>query len=666
MNQSITRQNHYHMVSVASDKPWDFTAVYSLLNTLSEDNTPHKALTPIKRNNDSQDKEPSKEDTKQNTINNTTTKSDPASGLGDFSQLWQFLDTPPPTRKSDHLSPNTSPTLHHRIPAKIEYTSDGAAYNYPASAKKLQWRDEVNDGTLTDVAPAMSDGEPSKLSKKQRKKLNRRKRMEEAEDARRAVSDMESEAEMPTTPRNPAAKASIHTVPTAGVHKYKLRARDENGRAITPQSSPVQQKKTPKKQDGVVAVPFSETTNIPHNDESKVKEDALRVQVAEAGRKVLARYNSEPPESQPVPSGEKVVKKEWPVSKPYDAKALSMLPAFVRPNRSLAPRTNKSTVEATSQSSSPPKQPEMAVATWTTPSKPSSRFSIQPITIRPPEDRHWALLLKLINHFWEDKRYLVAPANLSNHSSSPTGIHVFIDASNILIGFRDALKRARGIPPHVRVPRVDISFDSLALLLERRRPIAKRVLAGSTPHIPAFDIAKSIGYECCILDKVYKARELTDRQRYFMSQDAKASLRRSQRRKSNATPGGDSEGYASAASTSSTDAPNTLAAIPTHAPEKFVEQGVDEILHLKILESIIDADEPTTIVLATGDAAQAEYSGGFMKMVERALEKGWRVELVSWKAGVSQLYLKRGFRERWGERFRVVELDGWVEEMLEM
>ncbi|KAF2218440.1 hypothetical protein BDZ85DRAFT_208114 [Elsinoe ampelina] len=279
----------------------------------------------------------------------------------------------------------------------------------------------------------------------------------------------------------------------------------------------------------------------------------------------------------------------------------------------------------------------MAVTTWTTPSKPSARFSIQPITIRPPEERHWALLLKLINHFWEDKRYLVAPANLSNHSSSPTGIHVFIDASNILIGFHDALKRARGIPSHVRVPRVDISFDSLALLLERRRPIAKRVLAGSTPHIPAFDIAKSIGYECCILDKVYKARELTDRQRFFI-----------------------------AGSTSSTDAPNALADIPTHAPEKFVEQGVDEILHLKILESIVDADEPTTIVLATGDAAQAEYSGGFMKMVERALEKGWRVELVSWRAGVSKLYLKRGFRERWGERFRVVELDGWVEEMLEM
>ncbi|KAF4552508.1 Hypothetical protein D9617_10g074900 [Elsinoe fawcettii] len=653
------------MTSVSSDKTWDFSAAYSLLKTLSGDNIPYKPLTPTKRNDESQSAHPLGDDSKADASPNDSTKyTNPAAGLGDFNRIWQYLGTPPPTKANNAtVSPQTSPTLRYQLPVKTEYTSDGAAYTIPASAKKLQWRDEVNDGTLTDVAPAMSDGEPSKLSKKQRKKLNRKKRMEHAEEVRRAVSDMESEAEMPATPRNPAAKASIHNIPVQATHKYKLRQRDESGRVLTPQSSPEQQKK-PKKQDSVVAVPFSDKTNLPKGDDEKAKEDALRVQVAEAGRKVLARYNSEPPEPQAPPLQEKVVKKEWPVSNPYDQKALSFLPASVRPRPSPGPTTNGSTgpisdgsVEYSQiQSTSPPKQPAQ---TFHTPSK--SRISIQPITIRPPEERHWALLLKLLQHFWEDKPHLVKPATLTNHTTDPLGIHVFIDASNILIGFHDALKRARGIPLHMRVPRVDISFDSLALLLERRRPIAKRVLAGSTPEIPAFDIARKIGYECNILDKVFKARELTERQRYFMAQDASR-----RRRKSNARSGGESEADVDSGSASLSDPEDKHADIPTHAPEKYVEQGVDEILHLKMLESIVDAATPTTIVLATGDAAKAEYSGGFMRMVQRALEKGWRVELVSWRQNVSQLYLKKDFRRKWGEKFRVVELDEWVEEMLEM
>ena len=98
----------------------------------------------------------------------------------------------------------------------------------------------------------------------------------------------------------------------------------------------------------------------------------------------------------------------------------------------------------------------------------------------------------------------------------------------------------------------------------------------------------------------------------------------------------------------------------------MIEQGVDEILHLKILESIVDADTPSTIVLATGDAAQAEYSEGFMAMVERALKKGWKVELVSWSKNISMMYSRREWVETWGERFRVVFLDDYAEELLEM
>ena len=67
------------------------------------------------------------------------------------------------------------------------------------------------------------------------------------------------------------------------------------------------------------------------------------------------------------------------------------------------------------------------------------------------------------------------------------------------------------------------------------------------------------------------------------------------------------------------------------------------------------------MVLATGDAAEAEFSGGFMRMVERALGKGWRVELACWKHNMSAAYRSHDFRQKWGARFRVIELDDFAE-----
>lgn len=202
-----------------------------------------------------------------------------------------------------------------------------------------------------------------------------------------------------------------------------------------------------------------------------------------------------------------------------------------------------------------------------------------------------------------------------------------------MIGFHDALKLARGLSITTRIRRQPISFHNLSLILERGRPAAKRVLVGSD-NFPAITEAKLIGYETNILERVHKAKELTPRQKKF--------------RNANGTSG--------QSSGSETNA--------THAPEKWVEQAVDEILHLKILESIVDAREPSTIVLATGDAAEAEYSQGFLKMVERALEKGWKVELVSFKHNTSGAYKRKDFRTRWAQQFKIIELDEYVEELL--
>ena len=201
-----------------------------------------------------------------------------------------------------------------------------------------------------------------------------------------------------------------------------------------------------------------------------------------------------------------------------------------------------------------------------------------------------------------------------------------------MIGFHDALKISRGLSLRCRIGRQPISFHHLSIILERGRPTAKRVLVGSD-NFPSIQEAKRLGYETNILDRVHKAKELTPRQMKYRNVNGAAS-----------------------------SGSETTAAM--YAPEKWVEQAVDEILHLKILESVVDAEKPSTIVLATGDAAEAEYSQGFLKMVERALGKGWKVEVCSFRRSISGSYRKKEFRAKWGQQFEIIEMDSYVQELL--
>lgn len=290
------------------------------------------------------------------------------------------------------------------------------------------------------------------------------------------------------------------------------------------------------------------------------------------------------------------------------------------------------------------------------------RHELLPVAYQTAADRNWTLLLKLLKNFPSERDSLLSPLQLSINRPQPNGIHVFVDASNILIGFHDALKRARGIPAGARVPRPDLSFHALALLLERRRPVTKRVLAGSTPEISAFEEARQVGYETCILDKVFKAKELTERQKRFATRAMSSSSERY---------------YASGSASDGNGNTPSADALPLQQP-KWIEQAVDEILHLKMMESIVDTDisagaaaspaeavatQAPTMILATGDAAEAEYSPGFMKMVERALGKGWNVEVVAWGANISMGYRRMEKKAQWGQRFQIIELDDYAEEL---
>ncbi|KAL8909263.1 MAG: hypothetical protein Q9207_000273 [Kuettlingeria erythrocarpa] len=251
------------------------------------------------------------------------------------------------------------------------------------------------------------------------------------------------------------------------------------------------------------------------------------------------------------------------------------------------------------------------------------------------------LMTKLKERFVDDRPCLMSlstrPFTSTGDNGTQDGIHVFVDASNIMIGFHDAVKVSRGLPLQARI-RCQLSFDRLALILERGRPASKRVLVGSD-NLDAIDEAKRIGYEANILDRVLKAKELTPRQKKF-----------SCRANGSGTSGG-------------SGSETTAAAV--FAKEKWVEQAVDEILHLKILESVVDAKKPSTMVLATGDAAEAEYSQGFLRMAERALEKGWKVELVSFRKNMSGMYKRKEFKSKWKGKFTIVELDKYMEELLD-
>lgn len=198
-----------------------------------------------------------------------------------------------------------------------------------------------------------------------------------------------------------------------------------------------------------------------------------------------------------------------------------------------------------------------------------------------------------------------------------------------MIGFHDCLKLSRGIPLSTRIKRVPMNFHTLNLIISRGRPHAKQVLVGSD-KFPIIERAKQIGYETNILERVHKIKE--PRQKRF--------------RNDGGTSGSGSE-------------------TPGKGPEKWVEQAVDEILHLKMLESLIDTDEPSTIILATGDAAEAEFSGGFMVMVERALARGWSVELASFKNNTSNRYNRKIFRSKAGQKFKWIRLDDFVEDLVD-
>lgn len=70
------------------------------------------------------------------------------------------------------------------------------------------------------------------------------------------------------------------------------------------------------------------------------------------------------------------------------------------------------------------------------------------------------------------------------------------------------------------------------------------------------------------------------------------------------------------------------------------EKGVDELLHGKIMETILYTDIPGYIVICSGDGKNSDYTeNSFYKICIKALELGWKVKIISWRKQISKNYI---------------------------
>lgn len=258
-----------------------------------------------------------------------------------------------------------------------------------------------------------------------------------------------------------------------------------------------------------------------------------------------------------------------------------------------------------------------------------------------------------------------------------TLIHVFIDHSNILIGLLMYHKKHRSAP---RRPK-HLSHAALALLLERGRPITRRCLVTSSPLYQPMDTAEQLGYEVRVYARVLDDGKGQDRRASHghthtpeLSTFRGANWRKSENGTSPApkghargsSVGSDSDPNGSFATSSSSTRP--LGSAPARV--RYREQGVDELLQLKLHQAIADVDVPppnATIVLATGDGNVGQFNDeGFLGPVRTALKKGWKVELYAWEDGLSRAWRREFSEGPYKDRFRIIKMEDFAYDLLDV
>ncbi|KAF2711671.1 hypothetical protein K504DRAFT_373862 [Pleomassaria siparia CBS 279.74] len=616
------------------DTGWDFSsALYAIIDSHSQDidsSIPPRTKTAAPLSNDSK------------------LRYAGSSNLGNFSRLWEELDL------ADDVP---LPELTSSEPDSEEQTDSDNAF---LSATELDYVVVVaEEESLDDVA---FDPLFAGLNKKQRYKARKRAEKERRENAILAQKDEQSKKD-----REARLAASLKNDPNhTSTPVNREQSRSNVGAKMRPITSPLKKSKAEKKGKKAIKEPsvqpftyddFEIPTSNPRPTPSPTDTTTIGPACTPLPKPPLEALN---PSSSPA----KTKVQYNTVGIPIQHQSQYSFPqldghGYTQPLVStptsvgLVPRTVTPVmyVQVASQM-----VPQM-VPFPTTPRPTAGQQMAPPITpsrqpkvlnVRPRVERHIQLLQQLMSEFPQDVPSLISPMQLINEKTSTEGIHVFVDASNILIGFKDALRR-------YNVRGYEMSFDSLVLLMERRRPVAKRVYAGSRreaaplPHVTRLvEISKAIGYENHVNEQVLVTREDSDKKRFFRAVKKMGWIKAAQLHSGS----GDSD-------------PETDPIPTTPSQPRWVEQGVDEILHLKMCQSIIDTEIPSTMVLATGDGAEAEHSDGFLAQVERALKKGWKVELVSWKLQTNGGYKNNKFRTKWGDQFKIFHLDGFIDSLID-
>ncbi|KAM0348271.1 hypothetical protein ACHAPU_004239 [Fusarium lateritium] len=249
------------------------------------------------------------------------------------------------------------------------------------------------------------------------------------------------------------------------------------------------------------------------------------------------------------------------------------------------------------------------------------RFKYGPVTeihsnVKPTSAKHEALMGRLVHERIVDSMICKDSSTIAEN-----GIHVFIDMSNIIIGFQKALRVKFGLSESTRfVPLPQMNLSSFHELLTRDRyaewlnvGCSTRPDRGEPPFIQEL---KDLGYRVDLRN------------------------RRPEQSGSNDHTTFEAGGF------------------------RYVEDMVDETLQIRIGESVMQYFEmPGTLVIATGDARPAKYSDGFLAYARRALKMGWSVEVVSWKASLSSAWSGLLRDNSIGSRFRIIELDQFLDEL---
>lgn len=247
------------------------------------------------------------------------------------------------------------------------------------------------------------------------------------------------------------------------------------------------------------------------------------------------------------------------------------------------------------------------------------------------EEQHESLSLKLVPLLTGDASLAAKEAQVARN-----GIHVFLDMSNINISFHNALRGRFSIEEHARfVPLPQLNLQFLTEIFVRgRKTMVLNAGCSVIPHReePRYvQQLRDLGYHVDL-----RERKRTCEPRRWGRNDARGG-----------------------------EASSSDELVFSQNAVRYIEELVDETLQTRIAESVMEFfEDQGTLVIATGDGQPAKYSDGFFAYAERALRMGWNVEVVSWNISLSSYWHSVSWAEQWGERFRIIELDDYIKDLL--